>query len=231
MLCVFFDLDGTLTDPQKGITRCIQYALQRLGVNPPPLPQLVRYIGPPLHESLAELLGYPDEETVMDALRFYRKRFESQGIYENRLYPDVIDLLKRVLDKGWRAYVVTTKPTPYAQQIINHFSLDGFFSKVFGSCFNGTLSRKNDLIRYVLKEESIAPVDAAMVGDRLHDVRGALANGVAAIGVAYGYGSREELQEAGARWICDTPLMVFDALVAYFHSQGYHSRGRSRAHG
>jgi phosphoglycolate phosphatase len=216
MASVFFDLDGTLSDPREGITRCIQYALARLGVIPPSQSELERYIGPPLPEAFAELIGYPKEETVAEAVRLYRERFESQGIYENLLYPGIVELLDGIQDRGWSAYVVTSKPTPYAARIVDYFALGGFFVRVYGSRMDGGLMQKADLIRHVLREEGIPTSAAVMVGDRQHDVRGALANGVPVIGVTYGYGGREELREAGATWLCDDPPSVFGILLTHF---------------
>lgn len=213
---VLFDLDGTLTDPFEGITKCIEYALAKYGVACPPPEELARYIGPPLHEGFAELLGNPRKEVVWEVLDVYRDRFASKGIYENRVYPGIVELLRGIREKGWRAYVASSKPLVYAVEVVDHFSLDEFFEGVYGSNLDGTRTRKGELIGYLLQEESIAPTDAIMVGDRSHDVVGALENGLPAIGVTWGFGSEDELREAGAARICDDPASVLKALEDCF---------------
>jgi len=214
--CVLFDLDGTLTDPAAGIVGCIQHALRSLGAPVPPASQLTRYIGPPLRESLAVLLGQPDSATVEEAVRRYRERFEARGMYENRVYPGIPELLRHLTEMGWRAFVVTSKPTPYARRILDHFGLSGLFFGVYGSEMDGRLTRKGQLLAHVLAVESLVTEGAVMVGDRAEDIRGAREHGLACAGVAYGYGSIQELREAGACWICDDPTAVFMVLRDHF---------------
>lgn len=209
---IFFDLDGTLCDPREGIVRCIQYALERLGHAKLPEKQLVHYIGPPLHESFAALLNSTDATLIQRAIELYRKRFVAKGILENVVYPGITEMLAALDAEHYRLYVVTTKPTVFARRILEHFQLINLFLGVYGSEFDGTRSDKSELIAHVLEQEQIRPSEGVMIGDREHDVKGALANGVQPIGVLWGYGSREELTRAGASVLYETPQSLLAHL-------------------
>lgn len=202
---VLFDLDGTLCDPREGIVRCFQYALEELGRAKPSQDQLVRYIGPPLYESFVATLGCNDVAVIERAVGLYRERFTSEGMFESTLYPNITDTLRRLQAEHRRLIVVTSKPTGFARQMIDYFSLGSFFKAVYGSELDGTRARKEDLIAYALQQEAIVPANAVMVGDREHDIKGAIENGVRPVGVLWGYGSREELTQAGASALCETP--------------------------
>jgi phosphoglycolate phosphatase len=209
---ILFDLDGTLCDPREGIVRCLQHALRELGHTPPPDDQLPRYIGPPLCESFADLLNSSDAELVKQAVGLYRERFASKGMFENSVYPGINDLLERLHAEHCPLYVVTSKPTVFARRILSHFGLTAHFHEVYGSDLDGNRTDKSDLIAHVLEQEQIIPSEAVMIGDREHDIKGALANGVQPIGVLWGYGSRNELTEAGASVLCSTPECLSDTL-------------------
>lgn len=211
MSTIFFDLDGTLTDSREGIARCMAYALERLGAVAPPRERLEKTIGAPLHRSFSELLGVPDEARATEAVRLYRERYEAKGIFENRLYPGVVEMLQAVRERSWRACVVTSKPTRYAQQIVAHFSLAQYFAAVYGSEMDGRLTEKEALVRHVLAQEDVA--SAVMVGDRAQDILGAHANGLRAIGVTWGYGTCSELEQAGADALCSAPGELLDTLA------------------
>jgi phosphoglycolate phosphatase len=211
-ISIFFDLDGTLCDPHDGIVRCLQYALEQLGHATPPGEELARYIGPPLHDSFATLLNSSDAQLVKRAVELYRERFASKGMFENTLYAGIPDALRKLKTQHFQLHVVTSKPTAFARQIIGHFGLERFFHNIYGSELDGTRADKGQLIAHVLEQEQIHPPEAVMVGDREHDIRGAIANAVHPIGVLWGYGSREELTQAGASLLCDTP----DSLARYF---------------
>ena len=202
---ILFDLDGTLCDPRVGIVRSLQYALQKTGHAIPPESELVRYIGPPLYESFAVLLNCKDAELLKHAVELYRERFAAKGMFENSVYPGITDLLAELYAEHYRLYVVTSKPTVFAQRILNHFGLATNFLNVYGSELDGRRADKSDLIAYVLKQEELLPTHTVMIGDREHDIKGALTNGVRPIGVRWGYGSREELAQAGASVLCDSP--------------------------
>jgi phosphoglycolate phosphatase len=203
MTTIFFDLDGTLTDPKPGITRSIQYALRRLDRAVPSEDELTWCIGPPLRASLQKLLG--GDELADRALALYRERFADIGLYENQIYPGIADILAALTASRRRLFVATSKPQIYAERIVAHFCLAGRFERVFGSELDGTRVDKTELLRHALQATDIDPSRAAMIGDRSHDMIGARNNGMTAIGVLYGYGGQAELVEAGAHHICATP--------------------------
>lgn len=195
---LFFDLDGTLTDPLPGITKCIQHALIGLDLPSPPAESLRWCIGPPLKESFATLLGPEKAHLAEKALVEYRERFSAIGIFENVVYAGIADTLNELKRHGHNMHVATSKPTIYAERIIDHFGLKRYFHSIDGSELDGTRSDKTGLIAHLLERESICPNDAVMIGDREHDILGARKNNVRALGVLWGYGTLEELQEAGA---------------------------------
>lgn len=211
---LLFDLDGTLTDPFVGITTCIRHALTALGRPAPPADQLRWCIGPPLKDSLATLLGEAHAHRVDEALAVYRERFGRVGLFENEVYPGIGDALGRLRDRGFELRVATSKPAVFARRIIEHFDLAGYFLAVEGCELDGTRSDKRSLIAHILRQSGIAPSDALMIGDREHDVFGARENGVAAIGVLWGFGSREELEAAGALRCVATPDLLVTAVDA-----------------
>jgi phosphoglycolate phosphatase len=200
MRTIYFDLDGTLTDPKPGITGSIQYALKKLGLAVPSQDELTWCIGPPLHASLKSLTG--TDALADQALLLYRERFSEVGLFENTPYQGIHDTLATVAATGARMFVATSKPAVYASRIVEHFGLKPYFERVFGSELDGTRVDKRDLLRYALDEAKVDPASAIMIGDRSHDVIGARTNGMTAIGVLYGYGSEAELRDAGAHHIC-----------------------------
>lgn len=192
---LFFDLDGTLTDPREGIVGCIRHALRRLECLVPPDPELDCCIGPPLRESFCRLAG---EARADAAVEHYRERFREAGMFENSVYPGVPQALQALEAAGWRLLVVTSKPGVFAEQILRHFELARYFAAIHGSELSGLRADKSELIAHVLAVEGIVPEGALMIGDRAHDVVGARNNGLRSAGVLWGYGSREELTTAGA---------------------------------
>lgn len=203
---IFFDLDGTLTDPKPGITGSIQYALEKLGRKVPAQDELTWCIGPPLRASFAMLLG--GEEYADRAIELYRERFGTVGLFENSVYPDIAEVLAALRATPRRMFVATSKPHVFATRIIAHFGLSEHFDHVFGSELDGTRVNKVELLAYALEQTGADPASAVMIGDRSHDVIGAKRNGIRAVGVTYGYGSAEELREAGASELCATPRAV-----------------------
>lgn len=203
---IFFDLDGTLTDPKIGITGSIQYALGKLNIPVPTQDQLTWCIGPPLRASFVSLLG--GEEHADRGVELYRERFGTVGLFENTLYDGIVPVLAALHGSGRTLYVATSKPHVFADRIIDHFGLRKYFARVFGSELDGTRVDKSDLLRYALHETSTDPASAIMIGDRKHDMIGAANNGMAAIGAIYGYGGRTELTEAGARHLAASPAEI-----------------------
>ena len=200
---LLFDLDGTLTDPGCGIARCIQYALSGLGRPVPASTELAWCIGPPLRESLAVLLDGNDPALVERAVALYRARFASFGMFENEVYPGVADALASLRADGHQLLVVTSKPHVYARAVLRHFGLSSVFGAVYGSELSGERGDKVSLLNHVLSVEGRGE-PSFMIGDRRHDIEGAHANGLQAVGVLWGYGSRAELDAAGADDLVDS---------------------------
>jgi phosphoglycolate phosphatase len=189
---LLFDLDGTLTDPSVGIMRCIAYALERMGAPVPEAAALRAWVGPPLREQFGAYLGDPARGE--QALALYRERFGCVGLYENRLYDGISELLAALHSQGTRLLLATGKPQPYAQRILEHFGLLDWFAHVGGATFDGTISSKAAIIGALLPRLSAAErVSCGMIGDREHDVAGARAHGLPCIAVGYGFGSAAEL--------------------------------------
>lgn len=208
---ILFDLDGTLTDPREGITRCVQAALEAMGVPVPSQTALEVFIGPPLRRSFATLLGTSEPAAIERALELYRARYRTDGMYENRVYDGVTGMLE-LLHGSHRLFVATSKPRVFAEEILRHFVLARHFTAIHGSELDGTRDDKGELIRHLLAVESLAADESVMIGDRLHDIAGARANGCRSVGVTWGYGSEAELREAGAGVLCHSPADVPDAV-------------------
>ncbi|MBX9649382.1 MAG: HAD family hydrolase [Xanthobacteraceae bacterium] len=208
---IFFDLDGTLTDPKPGITRSIRYALQKLDhAVVPSEDELTWCIGPPLRSSFVKILG--GEHDADRAVSLYRERFSDIGLYENARYDGIVEVLTTLGNSGHRLFVATSKALVFADRIIDHFGLRPHFERVFGAELDGTRSDKGDLLAYALKEADVDPSKTLMVGDRSHDMVGAGKNGIKGIGVLYGYGSRDELIGAGAKHVCATPAAILGCI-------------------
>jgi len=208
---IFFDLDGTLTDPKPGITRSIQYALQKLDHSTIPTEdELTWCIGPPLRASFVRLLG--GEDDADRAVSLYRERFSDIGLFENRVYDGIPEVLTTLSQSGQRLFVATSKPHVFATRIIEHFGLRHHFEHVFGSELDGRRVDKSDLLAYALQTVAVDPAKTLMIGDRSHDIVGAKNNGMQAIGVLYGYGSQDELIGAGALHVCETPQAILSCI-------------------
>jgi len=209
MICnILFDLDGTLTDPKEGITKCIQEALSKLGRPVPSSDELEWCIGPGLYGSFAKLLDCLDPKLIQQAIDLYRVRFTQKGIFENYVYPDIIDALDKLKKLSLRLFIVTSKPTVFAKQIVVNHHLDEFFDNIYGSELDGEKSDKGELISFVLRAESLTDNQTLMVGDREHDIIGAKNNGIYAGGVLYGYGTKKELTQAGADYLFAKPMDI-----------------------
>jgi len=211
MKAILFDLDGTLTDPRDGITRCIAHALERMDRGPPPLEALTFAIGPPLRASLAQLLGTEDRNTVERALVHYRERFADVGLFENALYEGIPEALHAL--GASKLFVATSKPRIYAERILRHFSLDAHFIAIHGCELDGTREDKRELLAHLLPQHGISVANAVMIGDRGVDMRAARHHGLAALGALWGYGGEAELREHGAHLLCDRPADVAAAIA------------------
>ena len=213
-LHVLLDLDGTLTDPAEGITRCLAFALEELAAPVPERDALTRFIGPPLRETFAELLGTDDGHTLERAVDAYRERFATRGMLENRLYPRMDSFLVSLVEQGMTLFLATSKPTVYAVAILEHFDLHGCFAGVYGAGLDGHLDDKSELLAHLLSTEGIDSGHAVMIGDRYHDMIAARANSLLPIGVLWGYGSEQELSAAGAHSLCASLEQLESLLVS-----------------
>jgi len=209
---VLFDLDGTLTDSRIGITTSIRHAMAVLGRPLAPEVDLDWCIGPPLIDAFARLLD-GDRDRAAEGVAAYRARYSTIGLYENAVYPGIPDLLDRLVAEGRTLVLATSKPRVFAIRILEHFDLARRFRAVHGSELDGTRADKTDLLPWILAEEGLDPATAVMVGDRRHDVEGARAAGIAAIGVAWGFGAPGELATAGAAAIVASPAELADRLA------------------
>ncbi len=210
---ILFDLDGTLTDPKIGITSCVQYALHKLGIEEPDLDELEPFIGPPLTDSFREFYGF-DDETVQQAVIYYRERFSTVGLFENDIYPGIAQMLERLKQAERRLAVASSKPTVFVKQILEHFEILSYFDVIVGSELDGTRAKKEEVVEEALRQLLCGGNghDIVMVGDRKFDVEGAKAYGIDSIGVAYGYAACGELEEAGADVIVETVEELEKAL-------------------
>ncbi len=201
---LFFDLDGTLTDPLEGIAGSAAYALRHLGIQIDDLNELTPFIGPPLRESFMKYYNLTEEQTSVAMLK-YRERFADVGWSENKVYPGIESLLQEARRQGYELMIATSKPEIFARRIVRHFGLDSYFTYVGGDGLNGERPTKADVIAYVMENVGLEDVSqVAMIGDREHDVLGAKCHGIDSIGVLYGYGSREELVDAGANYVVES---------------------------
>ncbi|PRA26925.1 HAD family hydrolase [Pseudomonas poae] len=200
---VLFDLDGTLTDPREGITRSIQYALGKLGIDEPDLTKLEHFIGPPLLQAFMQFYDF-DEAKAWDAVNFYRERFKVTGLYENRVFDGVMPLLEDLSSQGRQLYVATSKPWVFAREIARHFDFAKHFKVIYGSELDGTRTNKVELIAHLMSEEGLDPASTLMIGDRKHDLIGARSNGLDSAAVGYGFGSVEELNAEAPTWHFET---------------------------
>lgn len=201
---ILFDLDGTLTDPGVGITSSVAYALEAYGIKVEDKSKLNCFIGPPLHESFVK---YYNMSTLLafDAITKYREYYSERGIFENEVYLGIPGLLQKLKQAGKAVIMATSKPECFAKRIAEHFNIDSYFDCITGSELDGGRVDKAEVIECALERMRITDRSkCVMVGDRLHDIIGAKKTGIHSIGVLYGYGSREELEENGADKIVST---------------------------
>jgi len=198
---ILFDLDGTIIDPKEGITKGVWFSLKAFGIHIEDRDTLTPFIGPPLRDSYKVFYGFSDAEAEL-AIQKYREYFSPKGVYENVLYDGIVDLFEELKKADKQLIIATSKPTVYAEKILEYHNIRDYFSFVAGSELDGRRQRKGEVIQYALDNMKIADVESAiMIGDREHDVIGANETGMESIGVCYGYGSLEELTKAGATHI------------------------------
>ena len=212
---LLFDLDGTLTDPMVGITSSVQYALEKFGIHVRYLKELIPFIGPPLEESFQKFYGFSKEDAEK-AIQYYREYYAPKGIFENEVYEGIPEMLAHLTEAGFTLLVATSKPTVFARKVLKHFGMEDYFSFVGGSELDGSRTKKAEVISYILKTCGIEAKEAIMIGDRRHDIEGGKACGLESVGVLYGYGTEQELTEAGADHIIRTVAELED----YLRNQG-----------
>lgn len=201
---LFFDLDGTLTDPAEGITKSVEYALNKFGITVADRSELLCFIGPPLVDSFRDFFGFSDEDAAR-AVGYYREYFPEKGIFDNRVYDGIPELLAKLRAAGRTLVLATSKPEEFARRIMDKFDLARYFKHICGATFDGRISKKAEVIEYAIETAGITDRSAVlMIGDREHDVLGAKKAGVDSLGVLFGYGSREELDETGATYIAES---------------------------
>ncbi len=211
---LFFDLDGTLTDSAEGITNSVAYALNKFGIIIEDKSVLTPFIGPPLVDAFMEYYEF-SEEDAKKATEFFRERFRDIGIFENKVYDGVTELLEKLKESGFELIIATSKPEPFAKRILSHFGIDKYFSLIVGATFDDKISSKTEVIKLALsKLGDVDKTKVVMIGDRNHDILGAKATGLDSIGVLYGYGSLSELTAAGATHIADTVLDIGKILLS-----------------
>lgn len=200
-MLLLFDLDGTLTDSAPGIVRCINHALVALARPPWPEAQLRPMIGTPLTTIFAGVLESGDDGLLDTAVAHYRQRFDTIGIFENALFPGVVEVLDELRHADHELRVVTAKPEPAARRVLEHFGIGGRFTAVHGPALTERVCDKADLVAAALEMARAQPDAAVMIGDRVDDVRAARRHGVRAVAAGWGYGSHEELLAAGPEYL------------------------------
>jgi len=209
---ILFDLDGTLTDPKLGITKSVAYALKSYGIEVEDLDSLLKFIGPPLKDSFVKYYGFSEEQGV-EAVERYREYFKPYGIYENKVYDGVENMLAKLMKCGKKVILATSKPTVFANVILEHFNLKQYFTCVVGSELDGSRVKKGDVVAEALRQAGVTDKSVAvMVGDREHDIFGAKENEIDSVGVLYGYGDRAELETAGSGHVVES----VEELLRYF---------------
>ena len=210
----FFDLDGTVIDSAPGVTGCVRYALEKLGVPASPDRDLTCFIGPTLHYGFSTFCELNEEDTDR-AVALYREKYSAGGLFDCRVYDGVEDTLRELNARGIVCVLATCKPHTYATRILAHLGLDKYFSFVSGPELSGLRNEKHEVIAYALEQLDISdPARVLMVGDRASDVSGARANNVDTVGVAWGFGTREELEDAHACAVIDTPSELLNFFTA-----------------
>lgn len=208
---VLFDLDGTLTDPYIGITNGVIYALENMGREVPPRESLKSFIGPPLYDEFRRKFGMSDED-AKEAVRLYRVYYPEKGLYENELIDGVEELLKALKAQGKRICLATSKPEPFAREILRYFGIDSYFDFVGAATLDGSIGTKTEVLLHVLENTGADIADCVLVGDRMHDIIGAHEVGMKCVAVLVGFGDRAEFKEYGADFVAETLSEVLNFI-------------------
>jgi len=210
---IFFDLDGTLTDSKEGIENCYHYAFQRLNRVYPAEIKMNDLIGLPLRIAFRKLLRSDDEILIERAVVIFRERFSAVGLFENKVYPGIPEILSSLHQDCYRLYVVTSKMKIYADRIVDHFQLSPWFNGIFGAELEGRFDNKAELIEFILSDRNLAAEETAMIGDRKEDIEAGKINLIRTIGVTYGYGTKEEIIGSAPDYICASPSDIQKTII------------------
>lgn len=210
---LFFDLDGTLTDSALGIVRSAQYALSHFGIQVKDIKSLYPFVGPPLEDSFKEFYHFSTEK-ARAAVKIYRERYEAIGIHENAPYDGAVECLRTLKDRGYHLSLATSKMHRMAEIVLDSFHMRTYFDFVGGRDDDGKLHTKADVIRHIMHELNLEEKkeQILMIGDRKYDIAGAREVGLDTVGVLFGYGGRQELEEAGATWLVKNYSELLDML-------------------
>lgn len=210
---ILFDLDGTVIDSSLGITNSWMHALRRMGIEVPAREELYKYIGPPIFQVLEKYYGMSPSDAER-GVEYYREYYRDDGIFEIEVYPGMAELLSSLKNAGKKIILATCKPEEFAKRIIAHIGFDEYFTFIAGSTLDRTRQKKSDIIRYALDELSVSDMsDCLMVGDRDVDITGAAALGIDGCGVLHGFGSEDELWNAGAKFVVKDSFELRSLLV------------------
>jgi phosphoglycolate phosphatase len=207
---ILFDLDGTLTDPAPGITRCLTHAMVSLGLPVPPYGELLKAIGPPWEDYLPTM-GIPEDQ-VGAAMEFYRDQYAGGGLFEATLYEGVVPMLAALKDRGFEIALATSKPIDTAARVVEHFGLLPYFDFLGAATLDGTRSHKEAVIRHVL--DHLGHEDVAMVGDRMYDIVGARHHGIPCVSVRWGHAPEGELEDHNPAAIVSAAHEVVDLMLS-----------------
>ena len=208
---LLFDLDGTITDPKEGITKCVQYALSKFDIEEN-CDNLLSFIGPPLTDSFIDFYGF-DKQKAELAIKYYRERYAKIGLFENSAIDGIHEVLEKLKEYGYTLAVATSKPTCFAISICEKYDFSKYFDIIMGSELDGTRTKKSEIIYEVLKQLNAKPEEVVMIGDRKYDIIGAKEVGTASIGVRFGYAEDGELEKAGADFIVGTPNELLTCIL------------------
>ena len=208
---LLFDLDGTITDPKEGITKCVQYALSKFDIEED-CDNLLSFIGPPLTDSFMDFYGF-DKQKAELAIKYYRERYAKIGLFENSAIDGIHEVLEKLKNSGYTLAVATSKPTCFAISICEKYDFSKYFDIIMGSELDGTRTKKSEIIYEVLKQLNAKPEEVVMIGDRKYDIIGAKEVGTASIGVRFGYAEDGELEKAGADFIVGTPNELLSCIL------------------
>lgn len=210
---VIFDLDGTLSDSKEGITKSVQYALSKMGIIEEDLTDLEHFVGPPMVEQYKISYGMSDEE-AFKTLEYYRERYVPIGIYETSKYPGVVEILTKIKNSGRFIGLATSKPENMAIEVLKYLEIFDFFDEVSGADLHGPRQSKEAVLGKLFEKNPIfKKEEAIIVGDTKYDIEGANNIGIDGCGVTWGTGTREELENEGAKFVVDTPEELIEKLL------------------